>query len=189
MDLLKKVELLINAKSRSALPRRKRQGPLEAEEAKRQAEIRKALGEVREALGNVAAKEQELAQRIKVERTGAKSAAVQGDTDNQHAHERRAAELEHYLRQESTTAINLEEQLARLEEKLLLAQEAVEKEAQKATQRAAAAEEILAENPIEAGPQMEAILNTTPEEMAAAPSLDEEIDEVDVGVRKSRLSD
>src|SRR5215510_3873471 len=122
MDLLKKVELLLEAKARSVLPRRSRRTALDEQEEALLAEIRQALQEVE-------AKERELAGRIKKELVEAETASQRNDIDNQRAHERRAAELEHYLNRESTMAINLEEKLAALEEKLNLAKEAVTKQA------------------------------------------------------------
>ena len=56
MDLLKKVETLINAKTHAALPRRKRRSILDEEEEK-------LMAQIRDALQDVAAKERELAQK------------------------------------------------------------------------------------------------------------------------------
>ena len=58
MELLKKVELLLEAKARRILPRRERRSILDQQEEALLAEIRQALQEVE-------AKEQELAGRIK----------------------------------------------------------------------------------------------------------------------------
>ena len=58
MDLLKKVELLLESKARRILPHRERQSILDQQEEALLAEIRQALQEVE-------AKEQELAGRIK----------------------------------------------------------------------------------------------------------------------------
>lgn len=138
MDLLKKVELLINAKTRSALPRRDRPNPLAEEEAR-------LIAEIRQALGDVEVKERELAQRIKTERSQAKAAADRGDTEEVRTHKRRAAELESHLDQEMTFAIDLEAKLTALQEKLAQAQAAVENEARKVAERDSAAEEILTE--------------------------------------------
>jgi len=160
MDLLKKVELLLNAKTHAALPRHNRPNPLDDEEANLVAEVRRTLGEVE-------AKERELANRIKLERTEADAAAGRGDIENHLAHTRRLAELEYHLNNESTMAINLEEKLAALEEKLALAQAAVDHEAEKASQRSAAADEVLQPNE------------------AAAPRRDD----INLEKRKSRLSD
>ncbi len=138
MDLLKKVELLINAKTRSALPQRGRPNPLAEEEAR-------LIAEIRQALGDVEVKERELAQRIKTERSQAKAAADRGDTEEQRAHKRRAAELESHLDQEMTFAIDLEAKLAALQDKLAQAQAAVENEARKVAERDSAAEAVLSE--------------------------------------------
>ena len=180
MDLLKKIELLMNAKSRSALPRRERTSILDKEEAQLLADIRKALGDVQ-------AKEQELAQNIKVEQTRADDAAERGDFGEKQIHDRRVAEMEHYLRRESTMAINLEEKLAQLEEKLALAQEAVEKEAQNAARIDEEANKVLDQTDYSAqsiDPRTEEILNTPPEEAAPPPPKP-----VNLTERKSRLSD
>lgn len=176
MDLLKKVELLINAKTRSALPRRKRTSPLDEEEAR-------LLAEIRAALGDVTAKERELAGRIKTEQAQAEAAAERGDIENHVAHTRRLTELEHHLKQESTLAINLEEKLAELEAQLNLAQQAVEREEQKAARRAAEADSVLAQDEAAVDPRVEEILRAAPE---PAPP---QIDDVDLDRRKSRLSD
>ncbi len=182
MDLLKKVELLINAKSRSALPRRERRSILDKEEAQLLADIRKALGDVQ-------AKEQELAQNIKVEQARSDDAAERGDFGEKQVHDRRVAELEHYLRRESTMAIDLEEKLAQLEEKLALAQQAVDKEAQKAAHIDEEASKVLDQTEYYAAesidPRTEEILNTPPEEVTPPPPRKP----VDLKKRKSRLSD
>ena len=181
MDFLKKVELLINAKSHSALPRRERRSILDKEEAQLLADIRKALGDVQE-------KEQELAQNIKVEQARADDAAERGDFGEKQVHDKRVAELNHYLRRESTMAIDLEEKLAQLEEKLALAQQAVDKEAQNAARIDEEASKVLDQTDYAAesiDPRTEEILNTPPEE-AAPPSPPKP---VDIKERKSRLSD
>ena len=168
MDILKKVELLLSAKGRAALPKRRRKNVLDAQEEE-------ILAEIRRALGDVEAKERELAGRLQLEREEAEAAAGRSDINTQLAHERRAAELEHHLEAESIFAINLEEKLAALEEKLALAQEAVEKEAQKTAQRAAEADKILSQEP----PSMQ-----------AGPSVLKPVDDtIDLDTRKSRLSD
>lgn len=182
MDFLKKVELLINAKSRSALPRRERTSILDKEEAQLLADIRKALGDVQ-------VKEQELAQNIKVEQTRADDAAERGDFGEKQIHDKRVAELNHYLRRESTMAINLEEKLAQLEEKLELAQQAVDKEAEKAAHIDEEASKVLDQTdyaPQSIDPRTEEILNTPPEEAAVPPPPPKR---VDIKERKSRLSD
>jgi hypothetical protein len=136
MDLLKKVELLLNARSRSVLPRRGRRSALDQQEEE-------ILAEIRQALQDVEAQERVLAGRIKVEREEAEAAARRGDLAEQHTHERRAMELERHLEQESIQALNLEEKLQALEEKLALAKEAVEKQAKEAATRDAEASNIL----------------------------------------------
>jgi hypothetical protein len=123
MDILKKVETLISATTRSALPRRRRRNALDEYEEN-------LLAEIRQALAAVEAQEQILAKRIKMERAQAEEAGQVGDRTEQRAHERRAEELERELQEESIQAIDLEEKLQALEEKLALAQEAVEKQAQ-----------------------------------------------------------
>ena len=181
MDFLKKVELLINAKSRSALPRRERRSILDKEEAQLLADIRKALGDVQ-------AKEEELAQNIKVEQARADDAAERGDFGEKQVHDKRVAELNHYLRRESTMAIDLEEKLAQLEEKLALAQQAVDREAEKAGHIDEEASKVLDQTDYVAesiDPRTEEILNTPPEEVAPPPPQKP----VDIKERKSRLSD
>jgi ectoine hydroxylase-related dioxygenase (phytanoyl-CoA dioxygenase family) len=133
------------------------------------------LAEIRKALGDVEAKERELAGRLKMEREEADAAASKGDINTQLAHERRAAELQHHLEEESIFAINLEEKLAALEEKLALAQDAVNKEAKKTAERAAAADNILSQEPPAA--------QTNP---ASPAPVD---DTIDLDTRKSRLTD
>jgi len=157
MDLLKKIETLLNATARAGLPRRGRHSVLDEQEGK-------LLAEMREALAAVEVEERKMAERLKVTRARAEEAAEQGDWDEQRAQERMAAEMERQLERESIQAINLEEKLTALEEKLALAREAVEKEAQKAARKDEAATKVLAQN------------DKTP------------IDEVDLETRKSRLS-
>lgn len=178
MDLLKKVELLLSAKARSALPRRKRSSPLEEQEAE-------ILAEIRRALQAVEVKERELAERLKMEQAEAQNAAERGDLSEQRAHERRAAELEQKLEEESIQAINLEEKLKALEEKLTLAKEAVEKEAKKVADRDAEAAKALAQGGSEAEVVSEAADASAEEEI---PPDDFSDDDPDLAARKSRLS-
>jgi len=137
MDLLTKIETLINAAARSKLPRRKRRSPLDEQEEK-------LLAEIRQAVAGVQAQEQKLAERVKAERAQAEAAIQQGDRTAAQTHQRRAAELERELEQESIQAINLEEKLAALEEKLSLAKEAVAKQEAMAAAQAEAAEKSMA---------------------------------------------
>jgi hypothetical protein len=180
MDLLKKVELLLEAKARSVLPRRQRRSALDQQEEALLAEIQQALREVE-------AKERELAKRIKTELTEAEIAAQRQDWDNQRAHERRAAELEHYLNRESSMAINLEEKLAALEEKLALAKEAVDKQAQDVARRDEEASKVLAEGGVMAPTQAEAQKPASILAEKPTPAQDSE-DDPDLAARKSRLS-
>ena len=175
MDILKKVELLISATARSKLPRRSRHTILDEQEEQ-------LLVEIRQAVAAVQAQERVLAEKLKVEQSQAQEAAQRGDLANQQAHQRRAIELEHQLEQESVQAIDLEEKLAALEEKLALAKAAVEKEAQKAAERDAEAEQVLAEEAPGRDSRTEAMLKTPTQE-------DSPEDPVDIAVRKSRLSD
>ena len=177
MDLLKKVELLLSAKSRAALPRRERRSTLDEEEAQLIAEIRKALGDVE-------VKERELAQRIKMERSEARAAANRGDLEEQRTHKRRAAELESHLDQEMGLAIDLEAKLSALQEKLALAQEAVENEARKVVRRDAAAESILDEDTPAVEPQRKP--QTTPRSTPAESSAINRNE--NIKKRKSRLT-
>jgi hypothetical protein len=173
MDLLKKVELLLNAKARSVLPRRERRGALDEQEEA-------ILAEIRQALQDVAAQERVLAGRIKTEQAEAEAAAQRGDFSEQQVHERRAFELERHLEQESIQAINLEEKLRALEEKLALAKEAVEKQAKEVAGRDAEASKVLAEG-------LEAVSSTsTAAEPPPAASGDQG---ADLTTRKSRLSE
>jgi hypothetical protein len=176
MDLLKKIELLLSATARAPLPRRNRRSALDEQEAEILAEIRKALQDVE-------LKERELAQRLKMEWAEAKDAATRGDRREQLAHERRAMELEQKLDEESITAINLEEKLAALEEKLTLAKEAVEKEARNVARRDAEASKVLAQG----GLQTDATPATAKAQKDAIPD-DFSDDEPEVAARKSRLS-
>lgn len=179
MDLLKKVELLLSAKTHAALPRRERRSALDEQEEE-------ILAEIRQALSDVEAKERELARRLKTERTEAQTAAERGDRAEERAHEKRAAELERHLEQESIQAINLEEKLAALEEKLALAKEAVEKEARKTATKDAEASKVLAQGSSDVDARTEAILKSTEEEEITPDDFAD--DPPDVADRKSRLS-
>ncbi|MCB0194695.1 MAG: hypothetical protein KDJ65_22275 [Anaerolineae bacterium] len=178
MDLLKKVELLLNSKTRSVLPRRRRTSPLDEQEAE-------LLAEIREALLAVEVQERQLAERIKTELAQADVAARRGDREQQRAHERRADELDRYLERESIQAIDLEEKLQALEEKLALAQAAVEKEGRKAATIDAEASKVLAEGGID--------VTTTPDAPQSPPQEiipdDFSTDAPDVAAKKSRLSE
>lgn len=174
MDLLKKIETLLNATARAGLPRRKRSSILDEEEEK-------LLAEIRRAVAGVQAQEQVLAQRLKQERAQAREAAEQGKRAEQQAHERRAAELEYQLEQESIQAINLEEKLAALEEKLAQAKEAVDRQAKAAAAQEAEADKVLAQGGQSHPPRLKELVNSS----AAGP--DEE--PPDISTRKARLSD
>jgi len=171
MDLLKKVELLLNARSRSILPRRNRRSALDQQEED-------ILAEIRRALGDVEAQEQKLAAQIKTELAAADAAAQQGNLEEQRVHERRAAELDYYLDQESVKAIDLEEKLQALEEKLALAKEAVENQAREVAGRDAEAEKILRQG-------LDPVKPTTGQQTALAKPVE---DDTDLAHRKSRLS-
>lgn len=173
MDLLKKVETLINATTRSKLPRRQRHSILDEQDEE-------LLAKIRQALADVQAQERVLYGRLKSEQEQAEEAAQQGDRENERAHERRAFELERRLEQEGIGAINLEEKLAALEEKLALAKAAVDKEAQAAALREQEADKILAgtDNPEPGRP--------TPSPTRKEAPVD---DDADLEARKSRLSD
>jgi hypothetical protein len=179
MDLLKKIETLISATAHAGLPhRRRRRSALDEYEEK-------LLAEIRQALDAVEAQERVLAKRLKQERAQAQEAAQLGDRAEQHAHERRAAELERELEQESIQAINLEEKLKALEEKLALAQEAVEKEAKIAAMKDEQAEKAMAQG----GGETEADASTTAESTeTAVPPADFPDDDPETAGRKSRLS-
>lgn len=177
MDWLKKVETLLNATARAGLPRRRRRSPLDERDEK-------LLAEIRQALANVELREREMAGRIKQEQAQAEEAARRGERAEQQAHERRAAELERHLAQESLQAINLEEKLAALEEKLALAKAEVDKQA-----RAAAIEDEKQSQAMamgQDGPAVETSSKPDPK-----PAIKEEFadDEPDIAARKSRLSD
>lgn len=180
MDLLKKVELLLNATTRSMLPHRQRHTILDEQEEQ-------LLTEIRQAVGKVQAQERLLADRLKTEQTQADDAAQRGDWDQQRTHERRAEELERQLEQESIQAINLEEKLAALEEKLALAREAVEKEAQKAAAQEAEADRILGESQAKIDPTTAAEPKSVPADRLPAPK--KAANDSDLTARKSRLSD
>ncbi len=173
MDLMEKINTLLSAAVNAKLPHRERRSALEQLEQEQLASIRQALAEVE-------LRERNMAERLQNEQAKAAEAAQSGDQAEQRAHEKRAAELEYYLRNESLQAINLEEKLAALEEKLALAKEAVEKEARKAKTRDEEASKVLGMAP------------TTP---ATAPSTPPVIkpefagDDPDLAARKSRLSD
>lgn len=169
MDLLDKIQLLLNSSARSALPRRERRSPLDEREAQ-------LLAEIREAVAAVQAQERRLAQQLKTEQARAEQAE---DRAQQRIHRHRAAELERELEQESIQAINLEEKLAALEEKLALAKEAVDKQAREAARRDQAAT-------IAMGGEAEAEEAEPPPEETASPDFSE--DEPDLAARKSRLS-
>lgn len=164
MDLLKKVETLLNAAARSKLPRRERHTILDEEEEK-------ILAEIRQALADVETQERILAGRIKEEKSQAVAAAERGNLTDRQTHERRAFELERQLEQESIQAINIEEKLAALEEKLALAKEAVDKEAHKAKERQAEADKVLDQ-----------------QQPATTPPAPPKPRKKDISARKSRLS-
>jgi hypothetical protein len=174
MDLLKKVELLLNAKTRSALPRRGRSSPLDEQE-------REILAEIRAALRDVETKERQLAERLKMELHEARDAADRGDYTEQRVHKRRATELEQKLDEESILAIDLEEKLVALEQKLTLAREAVEQEARKVVRRDAEADQVLAQAD---APEDVAGEVADPPEAKPEPARDE----ANLAARKARLS-
>ncbi len=177
MDLLKKIETLLNATARAKLPRRGRHSILDEQEEE-------LLAQIRQALGKVEAQERVLAKRFKTEQAQAEQAAQRGDRDNQRAHERRAAELERHLEQEGIQAIDLEEKLAALEEKLALAKEAVDKEAQAAAFRAAEADKILDRD--DSYRAADSAADATQTVHVTDDSAD---DDAEMAARKSRLSD
>jgi len=179
MDLLKKVETLLNATARSPLPRRKRRSILDAQEEK-------ILSDIREALAAVEAQERVLAKRIKAEQTQADEAAQLGNLADQRAHERRAAELERELEHESIQAIDLEAKLSALEEKLALAKEAVEKQMDVLDATMEEAEEkSMALGGETQSPDL-ASVDDAPEEKSNPADFPD--DEPDVAARKSRLA-
>ncbi len=178
MDLLKKIETLLNATTRAKLPRRERRSALDKREEK-------LLAEIRQALANVEAQERLLAERLKLERTQAEEAAQRGDRAEQQAHEKRATELERHLEQESIQAINLEEKLASLEEKLALAKEAVEKQAKAAALKDQEATQAMAQG----GSPTDTATSSSVEAAQTKVSADDFTDDPpEIAARKSRLS-
>ncbi len=172
MDLMTKINTLINATVRSGLSPRERRSALDELEREQLEAIRRALAEVN-------AREQEMAGRVQAEQSQAEAAAQRGDLTEQRTHERRMAEIERHLNTEMTQAINLEAQLAALEEKLALAKEAVEKEAQKAAVRDEEASKVLEMAPPgSSAPAKNTVIK--PEFAADDPAL---------AARKSRLSE
>jgi hypothetical protein len=169
MDLIQKIETLISAAARSKLPRRNRHSVLDEEEEK-------ILADIRHALRQVEAQEQVLARKLKEEQAQAEAAEARGDWTEKHTHDRRASELERQLERESIQAINIEEKLAALEEKLALAKEAVDNEARKVAERDAAASQVLN------APQPEPQSVRTPPPDRPKPR------DTSLGARKSRLS-
>jgi hypothetical protein len=142
------------------------------------------LAAIRQALGEVETRERGMAERLKDEQAMAEEAAQRGDQAEQMAHQRRVAELEHYLERESLQAINLEEKLAALEQKLALAKEAVEKEARKAAQKDAEASKVLGQG--SAAAQTIATAPAPPKTVVKPEFAD---DDPELAARKSRLSD
>jgi hypothetical protein len=177
MDLIEKINTLLNATIQAKLPHHERRSALDQLEQEQLAAIRQALAQVE-------AREQEMADRLKSEQTMAEEAAQRGDQAEQQVHVRRAAELEHYLREESIQAINLEEKLAALEQKLALAKEAVEKEAQKAAKRDEEATKVLAQG---GEATKTSATNPTPPKTTVKPEFAD--DDSELAARKSRLSD
>lgn len=178
MDLLKKVETLLNATARARWPHRERRRVLDQEEEK-------LLAEIRQALAQVEAQERVLADRLKNEQNQAQAAAQRGDRAEQRAHQKRAAELERHLKQESIQAINLEEKLAALEEKLSLAKEAVDKQAKAAALKQEEAAKVMAQSSSDIE-----VHSSSPADSAEAKISSEDFsdDDPDIAARKSRLS-
>lgn len=174
MDLIEKFNTLLNAAVNAKLPHRERRSALEQLEQEQLAAIRQALAEVE-------LREHNMAERLKTEQAKAEEAIRQGDQLEQQAHQRRAAELEYYLRNESLQAINLEEKLTALEEKLALAKEAVEKEARKTKTRDEEASKVLGMAPAGATPPAASTSSVIKPQFAD--------DTPDMAARKSRLSD
>jgi hypothetical protein len=172
MDLFEKINTLLNATLQAALSPRERRRALDQLEQEQLEAIRKALAEVE-------LREREMAERLKSEHSQAAQAVQRGDVAEQRAHERRAMELERHLQHESAQAINIEEKLRALEEKLALAKEAVENEARKTAARAEAAGKVL-EGSQGGGTTGQAAI-TAPPQLAG--------DEAELAARKSRLSD
>ena len=177
MDILKKLETLLNATTRARLPRRQRRSALDEFEQEQLSAIRQALAEVE-------SRERDMAERLKTEQTQAAEAEQRGDRAEQRAHEQRAAELERHLQNESIQAINLEEKLAALEENLALAKEAVEKQAKQAALKDEAASQVLAQG--SSGPgSATSTSSAVVDEIIKTGFAD---DQPDVAARKSRLS-
>lgn len=176
MDLMEKINTLLSAAVNAKLPHRERRSALEQLEQEQLAAIRQALAEVE-------LRERNMAERLKTEQVQAEEAAQRGDQTEQQAHQKRATELEYYLRHESLQAINLEEKLTALEEKLALAKEAVEKEARKAKTKDEEASKILGMAP--------ASTATISAAAAPPPVIKPEFaeDDPEIAARKSRLSD
>ncbi len=107
MNLLEKINLLLDAKIQAIVPQapRERHSPLDQAEAQRLAEIRQALREVENL-------KQEL---IKQLQTKQNSATVQADKDAARDYARQATELA-----ERPEIVNLEASLVALEERLAL---------------------------------------------------------------------
>jgi len=179
MDLLKKVETLLNATARSPLPRRRRRSILDKQEEQ-------ILKEIRQALAAVEAQEQVLAKRIKSEQAQAAKATQLGNHIDQRAHERRAAELERELENESIQAIDLEAKLSALEEKLALAKEAVEQQMDDldATMEEAEAKSMALGGEVQSSDSTP--VDDSPEEKLTPEDFPD--DDPDVAVRKSRLA-
>jgi DNA polymerase II small subunit/DNA polymerase delta subunit B len=173
MDLLQKIETLLNATARAGLPRRQRRSLLNEQEAQ-------LLADVRQALAAVEFQERALAERLKMEHSQAQEAAQTGDRAEQRAHEKRAVELERELEQESIQAINLEDKLKTLEEKLALAKEAVEKQAKIAAAKDEAAAKAMG------GSDVQAETSTTSSDQATPADFSDDVPAV--AARKSRLS-
>lgn len=179
MDLLRKVEVLLNATTRSKLPRRRRRRTLDEEEEQ-------LLAEIRQALAAVEAQERLLAKRIKVEQAQAKEAAQLGNHSEQRAHERRASELERELDEESIQAIDLEEKLQALEEKLALAREAVERQVEIVeAMEEEAATQAMAQGDRDLQTDVSSTGATTEKKTAPADARD---DDPGIDTRKARLS-
>lgn len=175
MDLIEKFNTLFNAAVRSATSPRERRSALEQLEQEQ-------LEAIRQALAQVELREREAAERVKLEQSQAEAAAQRGDLNEQRAHQRRAAELERHLQSESLQAINLEEKLRALEEKLALAKEAVDKEARQAAARNEAASQVLAGGAATQAEKKPPATTTEVKPQFAG-------DEPALAARKSRLSD
>jgi hypothetical protein len=174
MDLMDKINTLFSAAVNAKLPHRERRSALEQLEQEQLAAIRQALAEVE-------LRERNMAERLKTEQIQVQEAAQRGDQLEQRAHEKRAAELDYYLRNESLQAIDLEEKLSALEEKLALAKEAVEKEARKAKAIDEEASKVLGMAPASAATSPPAPPIVIKPEFAD--------DNPELAARKSRLSD